>query len=71
MTIFYTHNLEDYIIFYSHLAKFCILRTFKKHYKVDKVLGSGSFATVYNGINLFSKETVALKVFEKEKINDD
>ena len=67
----YTHDIDEFFAFYSHLAQSCILRAFQKHYKLGKHLGSGTFASVYDGINIFSKEVVALKVFEKDRISND
>ena len=35
------------------------------YYKIEEELGSGSFATVRQGINKSTVEKVAIKIFEK------
>jgi hypothetical protein len=35
---------------------------------VKEELGKGSYGTVFRGINKFSREEVALKVFDKKKL---
>jgi serine/threonine protein kinase len=32
-------------------------------------LGKGTFGKVFDGLNIFSKDNVALKIFEKSKMN--
>lgn len=79
MSTLSTGEIENFISFYCFLAKYCILTTFEKHYKITKntssfiqkpdKLGEGTYSTVYNGENIFSKEEVALKVFSKDKLS--
>jgi calcium/calmodulin-dependent protein kinase I len=57
------------VAFYTHLAKFTILTSFEKHFKILDEIGRGAFAKVYNGLNVISKKVVALKVFNKQHIS--
>lgn len=38
--------------------------------RVDKILGQGSFAKVYQGFDLVSKSIVAIKILDKRKISE-
>jgi serine/threonine protein kinase len=42
---------------------------FKDHYKVEKEIGSGSFAVVKKGVNKQTGEKVAIKVIKKQGMN--
>lgn len=55
LTIIFTFDLEVYLNFYKHLAKYTILNCFEKHYKILNLIGKGSYSKVFNGQNVISK----------------
>lgn len=42
----------------------------EEHIRVDKLIGQGSFAKVYQGVDLVNQTNVAIKVLDKKKICD-
>jgi serine/threonine protein kinase len=46
-------------------------RQIKKDYKIESVIGKGTFATVRRGKNRCTGEKVAMKVLYKEKMAPD
>lgn len=40
------------------------------NFKLETILGTGSFATVRLGMEKSSKERYAIKIYEKMKLND-
>jgi serine/threonine protein kinase len=68
LTTLYTYDEQIFVNFYTHLAKYCILKNFERHFKVSKKLGEGTFSVVYEGKSIFSNSEVALKVFDKKKL---
>ena len=42
-----------------------------KHYEIKKKIGEGTFGTVRLGIHIPTGEKVAIKILEKEKIEDE
>lgn len=68
LTTLYTYDERLFVDFYSHMAKFCILKNFNRHFRVSHKLGEGSFSVVYEGRSIYSNSEVALKVFDKKKL---
>lgn len=68
LTTLYTYDEKIFVCFYTHLAKYCILKNFERHFKVSKKLGEGAFSVVYEGKSIVSNSEVALKVFDKKKL---
>jgi serine/threonine protein kinase len=46
-------------------------RQIKKDYKIESVIGKGTFATVRRGKNRCTGEKVAIKILSKEKMAPD
>jgi 5'-AMP-activated protein kinase catalytic alpha subunit len=42
-----------------------------KHYEIKRSIGKGTFGTVRLGIHIPSGEKVAIKILEKDKIEDE
>ncbi|CAK56402.1 unnamed protein product (macronuclear) [Paramecium tetraurelia] len=55
---------------WEHLRKCAILTQFKEDYSLEKMVGKGNFAKVYQTINKETKKLYAVKVFEKSKIKN-
>lgn len=47
------------------------VREFHRHYREEEKLGEGTFAVVKRGVNLSSKESVAIKAISKEKADEE
>ncbi|CAD8057326.1 unnamed protein product [Paramecium sonneborni] len=55
---------------WEKLRKCAILTQFKEDYTLEKIIGKGNFAKVYQTINKETKKLYAVKVFEKPKIKN-
>jgi hypothetical protein len=53
-TVISTNDQENFVTFYCHLAKYCILTHFDRHFIIKEELGKGSYGTVYRGLNKLS-----------------
>ena len=42
-----------------------------KHYEIKKTIGKGTFGTVRLGVHIPTGEKVAIKILEKDKIEDE
>ena len=49
ITVIFTTDIQTFTTFYVHLARYCILTNFEKHFRITNLLGTGSFSKVYNG----------------------
>jgi len=47
------------------------VREFHRHYREEEKLGEGTFAVVKRGVNLSTKESVAIKAIDKEKADEE
>lgn len=57
------------LLWFEKLKLVAIQNYFDDNYRIQKELGSGAFATVYEGTRIADKEKFAIKVFHKETIN--
>ncbi|CAD8138347.1 unnamed protein product [Paramecium octaurelia] len=66
----YSRSKELNQLLWEHLRKCAILTQFKEDYSLEKMVGKGNFAKVYQTINKETKKLYAVKVFEKSKIKN-
>jgi serine/threonine protein kinase len=64
----YARNEDECKVWINKLGKIMIRTDFHERFKVKKVLGEGSFAKVYLGLNHEDKKYYAIKAFSKENL---
>ncbi|CAD8141236.1 unnamed protein product [Paramecium octaurelia] len=65
---FYSRSKELNMQLWNQLRKEAFLSSFTEHYELDKVIGKGNFAKVYQSVNKENQKLYAVKVFEKNKM---
>jgi serine/threonine protein kinase len=67
---FYTESAAKLDVWLMFLSKLCILADIKLDYKINKVIGKGSYAVVYQGISMDStRAEYAIKRIKKSAIS--
>ncbi|CAD8140536.1 unnamed protein product [Paramecium pentaurelia] len=66
----YSRSKEMNQQLWDKLRKCAILTKFKEDYTLEKLIGKGNFAKVYQTINKETKKLYAVKIYEKSKINN-
>ena len=56
------------LLWYEKLKLVAIQHYFQQNYALQKEIGSGAFAKVYQGVRIADKEPFAIKVFKKDAI---
>ncbi|CAD8147262.1 unnamed protein product [Paramecium pentaurelia] len=65
---FYSRSKELNLQLWNQLRKEAFLSSFTEYYVLEKIIGKGNFAKVYQSLNKENQKLYAVKVFEKNKM---
>lgn len=66
--VFFAGTNENHVEWIKALKQCCILHHFKYNYKPIKPISQGSLSTIFEALSLETNEVVAVKLFEKKKL---